>query len=175
MLTIEPRMVIIFWACSPISYKHIFLVSVLGVTPHHIPYKSRCSNKKSNWMRVVYLSDHLLMLGGAQFSSLPLHIVGCIIGLDIVHEVASDYFACSSSQVSPGDVPLDQLDPKQRHDLLKWVYKTLNAWSLHLLAWKSSISLLRNVSIRLFSDGKLPKVPYGMRGPSWQLWGAGEL
>jgi hypothetical protein len=67
--------------------------------------------------------------------------------------------------VSPGDVPLDQLDPKQRHDLLKWVYKILVAWSLHLLAWKSNISILRNVSSRKFSDGKLPKIPYGMKRP----------
>ena len=55
MFIIEPLMVIIFWARSPISFKHIsFWVSVLGATPNHIPLKYRCPNKKWSWTRVVY-------------------------------------------------------------------------------------------------------------------------
>ena len=47
MLTIEPRMVIMFWACSPIYAIHMssffpFFIYVLGTTPNHIPFKYRC-------------------------------------------------------------------------------------------------------------------------------------
>ena len=38
MLMVEPTMVIIFWACSPISFGYTFL----DPTFNHIPLKSRC-------------------------------------------------------------------------------------------------------------------------------------
>ena len=52
MLTIEPRMII---KLSNLFQTHVFLVSVLGATPNHIPLKCRCPNKASNRIRVVYL------------------------------------------------------------------------------------------------------------------------
>ena len=42
MLTFESRMVSIFSAHCPISFKHIFLTSILRSTPNHIPLKYRC-------------------------------------------------------------------------------------------------------------------------------------
>ena len=57
MLTIEPRMVIIFWACSPISFEGMyFWYPFLGDTPNHTPLIYRCPNKKCIWIRVVVLT-----------------------------------------------------------------------------------------------------------------------
>ena len=52
----EPRMVKIFWACSPNSFKHIyFWFSFLY--PHRTTYcsKYRCLVRKSNQVRATYL------------------------------------------------------------------------------------------------------------------------
>ena len=50
----ELKMVNTFWKRHPISFKHVFLVSVLGATPHHILLKYRCLLKISNQIRHVY-------------------------------------------------------------------------------------------------------------------------
>ena len=57
MLSIEPIMVIVFGAHTPMSRKRMFLVSFLGALPNHIPLKYRCPNKKSNQIRGVYLME----------------------------------------------------------------------------------------------------------------------
>jgi hypothetical protein len=54
MLTIELKMVIIFCICNP-NLKHVFLASVLGATPPHIPLTYRCSIKIGYQIRYVYL------------------------------------------------------------------------------------------------------------------------
>ena len=53
MLTTEPRVIIIFWAHSLISFKH--LISVLGAKPNHMPLKKRFLIKRSNEIRHVYV------------------------------------------------------------------------------------------------------------------------
>ena len=55
MLTSKPRMVIRFQARSSISFKHVFLVSVLEATPNCIPLNYRCPIKISDRLRHVYL------------------------------------------------------------------------------------------------------------------------
>ena len=37
ILTIEPRIVILFWARNPIYFEHVFSVADLGATHNHIP------------------------------------------------------------------------------------------------------------------------------------------
>lgn len=61
LLTIEPRVVGNFWARSLVSFKHVFLVSVLRCTPRCAPLKYICSFKMSNWMRPAYLSHYIWM------------------------------------------------------------------------------------------------------------------
>ena len=56
MLTIESRMIIIFWTRILVSYKHVFYKSVFGATPNHIPINYRRLIKISNWIRHVFLS-----------------------------------------------------------------------------------------------------------------------
>ena len=57
MLTIEPKMVKIFWARSPISFKHVFLVLILTSTPNRTPPKDRWLTKKSNQVMPAYLNN----------------------------------------------------------------------------------------------------------------------
>ena len=70
MLTIEPKMGIMFCACSFNLFKaHVFWVSILGGTPNHIPLKYRCPNKKSNRIRVIYFKLDLKADAGMHASS----------------------------------------------------------------------------------------------------------
>jgi hypothetical protein len=41
ILTTKRRIVVVFSTCNQTSFKHVFLVSVLGVTSNHIPLKHR--------------------------------------------------------------------------------------------------------------------------------------
>lgn len=52
MLTIECRMVIIFWAQNAIPLKHMSCIFVLGATLNHKPLKYRRPNKKSAILRL---------------------------------------------------------------------------------------------------------------------------
>jgi hypothetical protein len=57
MLNIEPRIVSIFWACSPIYLKHLsFVVSVLRSTPNHKSLKCRCPDYCYVGSTLVYLN-----------------------------------------------------------------------------------------------------------------------
>ena len=60
LFLIEPRMVDKLWARSPISFKHIFLVSVHTSKLNHTLLNYRCPFKMSNWI----------------FHSLTLHEMG---------------------------------------------------------------------------------------------------
>lgn len=50
-----PRMVIISWACNPISFKH-FTFWHMFLEPIHIPLKYRCQIKRNNQVRHIYLN-----------------------------------------------------------------------------------------------------------------------
>jgi hypothetical protein len=56
MLTHEPRMIIMFWTCGSISFKHMFvLVRILGAHTDRIPLQYRCAIHMSNEIGHIYL------------------------------------------------------------------------------------------------------------------------
>jgi hypothetical protein len=74
MLTIEPRTVIILWACGSISFKliyiYVFRASILGATPYHIYLLGICSREVTNigmstWVGLIWL----LLLNKCMYSS----------------------------------------------------------------------------------------------------------
>jgi hypothetical protein len=56
MFSIEPRMLSIFSADSPISVKQVVLVPVPRSTPNFIPPKYRCQDYCCVWFRHIYLA-----------------------------------------------------------------------------------------------------------------------
>ena len=58
MLTIEPRMGIIFWACCPIYYIQVFNISVFQAMPNHVVVlKYRCPNKNKGCLPWTWRYD----------------------------------------------------------------------------------------------------------------------
>lgn len=56
LLTIELRVIIKFWVHSPISFEHMFLgIHSRSHCKAHTTKKYKCSIKRNNWIRHVYL------------------------------------------------------------------------------------------------------------------------
>lgn len=92
MLIVEPRVVSIFWAHSPISVKIcVCLVSILGAISNCEPLKYRCPTKKCNWNNLnpfllvdrIFLPNILPWNSLHEFISLPREWV-CRIDCDII-------------------------------------------------------------------------------------------
>ena len=61
MLTIEPRMATLFWACNSIYFKHMsFWYSFLESHLIDVPLKYRCPMKISNQIRHVHISSFVI-------------------------------------------------------------------------------------------------------------------
>ena len=92
-LTIGSRMVIVFWARSPISFRmYVFSVDVLGVTPNHIPLEHRCSIKRRNltkhvYRRTLHLGFAIVPISNSQVQLLLIivmtsSIINCFIDME---------------------------------------------------------------------------------------------
>jgi hypothetical protein len=103
VLTIESRMVSIFWACSPISFKHIFfLVPILRSTPNHVPLKYRRVDYWCFGIKHVYLNDNCDMnFHGCGFSFNPDVHKKCLVGQceTITTMIGWDPSVCKSNRL----------------------------------------------------------------------------
>ena len=70
VLIIKLKMVIIFWTHNPISFwTLLFLVSILGDTPNHIPLKyfGVQLRKRNRYSRIIYLNGCWVCFGWGWF------------------------------------------------------------------------------------------------------------
>ena len=73
---------------SNLFQTHVFLVYVLGATPHHVPLNHKCDDKKNIQIRVIHLiassrgENKSLVISYTSIEMIRKIVVGCDQGLE---------------------------------------------------------------------------------------------